>query len=165
MLIFIGTGKKMTADQNLIRHFYESFQKKDIKAMQNCYAIDAKFSDPVFTDLDGQGVRAMWVMLLEGGKDLRLEFNNIQTAENGVTAEWIARYTFSATGNKVVNKVKASFVIKDGKIVKHTDNFNFYNWAKQALGVPGLLLGWTPYLKNKVRNKAKANLARYEAAN
>lgn len=151
----------MTQNEELIRHFYTSFQNKDVKAMQDCYADSATFSDPVFTDLDAQQVRSMWAMLIKSGKDMQIEFKNISANATGGSAEWEAYYTFSATGNKVVNRIKASFLIENGKITKHTDHFNFYTWAKQALGFTGLLLGWTNFLRNKIRAKAKGNLKNF----
>jgi ketosteroid isomerase-like protein len=154
----------MKSNQQIIRGFYEAFQNKDASAMQDYYAESASFNDPVFTGLNALEVRSMWAMLLKSGKDLRIEFDNIQNTENGGTAEWTAYYTFSATGNRVINKVSASFIIQDGKITRHQDYFNFYSWARQSLGIPGLLLGWSTYLKNKVRNKARTNLKQYMGA-
>ncbi|ETZ19730.1 nuclear transport factor 2 family protein [Pedobacter sp. V48] len=154
----------MTQNEELIRHFYISFQNKDIKAMQDCYADSATFSDPVFTNLNAKQVRSMWAMLIKSGKDMRIEFKNISGNEQVVSAEWDAYYTFSATGNMVVNRIKASFLIENGKITKHTDHFNFYIWAKQALGFTGLLLGWTTFLRNKISTKAKGNLETFMAS-
>jgi len=148
----------MNSNEQLIHHFYSSFQRKDVQAMQDCYAAGATFSDPVFTNLNAAEVRSMWAMLLKNGKDMRVEFKNIEGNDNCVTAEWDAWYTFSKTGNKVHNQIKASFLIENGKIVKHTDQFSFYKWAKQALGVTGVLLGWTGFLKNKISTTAKKSL-------
>jgi hypothetical protein len=36
-------------------------------------------------------------------------------------------------------------------------------WSRQALGAPGLLLGWTPFLRRKIRAQAAANLEKYIA--
>mgnify|MGYP000423281271 CR=1 FL=1 len=51
--------------------------------------------------------------------------------------------------------------LPDGLIIEHRDSFDFYRWSRQALGVPGLLLGWSSFLQNKVRAQAAANLKRY----
>jgi ketosteroid isomerase-like protein len=155
----------MTTNKQLIHHFYTSFQNKDIKAMQDCYADNASFNDPVFTGLNAPQVRMMWAMLLKSGKDMRIEFQNIKETKSGATADWNAWYTFSATGNKVLNRIQASFVIENGKIVKHTDQFSFYKWAKQALGLTGLLFGWTGFLKNKISTAAKKKLETFISAN
>ena len=154
----------MDGNKALIEKFYTAFQQKDVKAMQNCYAENAVFNDPVFHNLNTQQVRAMWAMLIKSGKDMRIEINNIAGSSSGGTAQWTAYYTFSATGNKVVNRVKASFVIENGKIVKHTDRFSFYKWARQSLGLTGILLGWTSFLRKKIRSSAKNKLESYTAS-
>lgn len=127
--------------------------------MQECYADNATFNDPVFINLNSEQAKAMWEMLCLRSKDLKIEYKNITAEGKQATAEWIAHYTFSVSGKKVVNSIKASFLIENGKIIKHTDNFNFYKWSKQAIGIPGVLLGWTNLFKNKVRRGAMESLA------
>ena len=59
-----------SVNQQLITTFYSAFQKKDYKTMQNCYADNATFSDPVFVNLNATEVKAMWEMLCIRGTDL-----------------------------------------------------------------------------------------------
>lgn len=151
----------MDGNKALIEKFYTAFQQSDVPAMQNCYAENSLFSDPVFSNLNTEQTRSMWAMLINRGKDMRIEFKNVTGNSVGGTAEWTAYYTFSATGNKVVNRIKASFVIENGKIVRHNDRFNFYKWAAQAMGFTGLLLGWTAFLKKKISISAQKNLEVY----
>ena len=151
----------MNANEQLIHHFYTCFKNKDFKGMQDCYANDATFSDAVFKNLNTNQVRAMWQMLITKGKDMHLEFNIKGSTADSVAAHWDASYTFSTTGRKVINKIDATFQIKNGKIVKHIDNFNFYTWSKQALGLTGLLLGWTSFLNKKISAKAMENLVHF----
>lgn len=129
--------------------------------MQECYSDNAIFSDAVFENLDAVEVKAMWQMLITRGKDLRLEFKNVEANDKTGSAEWIAAYTFSATGNKVINKIKANFIFEHGKIKEHKDDFDFYTWARQALGFKGLLLGGTSFLHNKVKQQARNNLMKF----
>ncbi len=126
--------------------------------MANFYAENATFRDEVF-DLKGRkDIGAMWMMLTSRAQDFSLNFSNIQTKGDEVTADWEATYRFRKTGRMVHNRIKASFIMKDGLILKHTDRFNFHRWSQMALGLPGTLLGWTPFLKNKVRQEAEKNL-------
>lgn len=148
----------MNQNEQLITKFYQAFQNKDYSTMQSCYADDATFSDEVFVNLNSSEVKAMWEMLIRRGKDLQLEFKNVSANEKTGNAEWIATYTFSATGKTVINHIYASFEFENGKIIKHVDRFSFYKWSKQALGLMGLLLGWTPFLKRKIRIQALKNL-------
>jgi ketosteroid isomerase-like protein len=151
----------MHQNEQLIEYFYTCFKNKDYKGMQSCYASNATFSDSIFKELTAAQAKAMWQMLIQKGKDLRLEFNNISANDKVGNAHWDAYYTFSTTGKKVINKIDASFEFENGKITKHIDNFSFYAWAKQALGLSGLLLGWTSFLQKKVRAQAMKNLENF----
>lgn len=147
-----------SSNQKVITKFYTCFQNKNYQGMQDCYADNATFSDPVFVNLNASQVKRMWEMLCVRGKDLKLDFKNIQASGTQGSAEWIAYYSFSATGRKVVNHVTANFIIENGKIVKHTDVFSFYKWSRQAFGITGSLIGWTPFFKKKVRQGAMKSL-------
>lgn len=153
----------MDTNKQLIEHFYTCFKNKDYKGMQACYADNAIFTDSVFKNLNADQVKAMWQMLIQKGKDLRIEFNDVSANDKTGNAHWDAYYTFSATGKKVINKIDAAFEFENGKIIKHTDSFNFYTWAKQALGISGLLLGWTGFLQKKVTAQAMKNLENFMA--
>jgi ketosteroid isomerase-like protein len=151
----------MNENQQLITTFYTCFKNKDYKGMQDCYADNATFNDPVFKNLNAEQVKTMWQMLISTAKDFNIEFSNVSADDHSGKAHWDAYYTFSKTGNKVINRIDASFEIENGKIVKHTDDFNFYTWSKQALGTTGFVLGWTGFLKNKIQATAKENLEKF----
>lgn len=155
----------MNGNEALIRRFYTAFQQLDYATMQQCYSSDAIFNDPVFGILQGYEVPAMWEMLCKNAKDFSLSFSDIQLLdEEYATCRWTAVYTFSKTGRRVTNNIKAHLRIQNGFITEHTDQFNFHQWSRQALGLPGLLLGWSGYLKNKVRANARKNLERFMAS-
>jgi hypothetical protein len=145
----------------LIQRFYSAFQKRDFKTMQSCYHEGAVFSDPVFQNLNSTEVRGMWQMLLTSAKDLKVEFSNINSTGDKGSCHWEAWYTFTTTGRKVHNVIDAEFVFKDGLIYRHTDRFDFWRWSRMALGMPGILLGWSPMIKNKVSNTAKSRLEKF----
>ena len=144
----------------LLNRFYAAFAARDHATMAQCYAPDAHFSDPVFPDLHGPHVSAMWRMLCERAKDLRVEARDIAASGNHGTARWEAWYTYSATGRRVHNVIRATFTFRDGLIVRHADDFDLYAWSRQALGATGLLLGWTPFVQEKIRRQAAAALTR-----
>lgn len=151
----------MNSNEEVMSRFYSAFKRQDARAMNECYAEDIIFNDPAFGILQGNAAKSMWRMLCERAKDFTLEFSNVQCDEEYGTCNWTANYTFSKTGKKVVNKVKAHMRFRDGFIIEHTDEFNFYAWAKQALGLPGLLLGWSSFIKRKVRFQALKGLGKY----
>jgi len=151
----------MHPNQELIEIFYTSFQKMDAEAMTRCYHPDIRFSDPVFPVLSGSEVGDMWRMLCSQAKNFEVTFADVQANEQTGKAHWEARYDFSATGRRVLNKIDAEFEFQDGKIIKHTDTFDFWKWSSMALGPAGLLLGWTPVLRKKVQKQASERLARF----
>src|SRR3954451_2336362 len=149
------------ANRELIERFYEAFGRCDGAAMSACYAPDAHFHDPAFGDLEGAEIGAMWRMLTRRATDLTLGLHEHDAAEDSGTAHWIARYTFS-TGRPVVNDIQAKFrFAEDGRILDHVDEFDFRNWARQALGPSGHLVALLPPLRAKARAKALDQLAAY----
>jgi hypothetical protein len=151
----------MHPNEVVIRRFYQAFAQKDYQTMQQAYGDDATFTDPVFRNLSAREVKSMWKMLVTSASDLEISFNGITADDLRGHCRWEARYTFSATGRKVHNTITADFHFKDGLIFSHEDRFNFWRWSRMALGAPGLLLGWTPYLVNAVRTKVKRRLERF----
>ncbi|HEX8826368.1 MAG TPA: nuclear transport factor 2 family protein [Archangium sp.] len=151
----------MHPNAQLLTDFYSAFQRRDAQAMAACYHPDAEFSDPVFPGLRHARVTSMWTMLCERGKDLELSFRDVQADDRTGSAHWEARYTFSGTGRKVLNRIDATFEFKDGKILRHTDRFDFWAWSRQALGPAGMVLGWSPFLRNKVRAQAGGTLDKF----
>jgi ketosteroid isomerase-like protein len=147
------------ANAGLIERFYAAFGARDGAAMAACYAPDAVFSDPVFGELRGADPGRMWVMLTGRAQDLAITLESHSADDATGQAHWLADYTFATTGRSVHNDVRARFVFRDGLIAEHHDDFSFHGWARQALGPAGLLLGWTPMLRSRVRGQARAGLA------
>ena len=149
-------------NRELITEFYTAFQKKDVNGMAECYAEGVEFEDPAFGQLSGSEVMAMWSMLIQrGGDDLNITFSNVSGDDIGGRATWEATYLFGPKKRRVVNTIDALFVIREGRIVQHIDSFDFWKWSRQALGMPGLLLGWSAFLRNKVRSRSLALLQKY----
>jgi ketosteroid isomerase-like protein len=146
----------------LITRFYQAFQKLDAETMASCYTEDVRFSDPVFNDLRGVDAGDMWRMLCAKAQHFSLTFDGVTADEHSGRARWIATYTFSQTGNTVVNHIEASFRFREGKISEHRDQFDLWKWARQALGAKGLLLGWAPFVQNAIRQQAGKGLAAFQ---
>lgn len=153
---------QMEVNKQVIENFYTAFQQLDYTAMNSCYSDDIVFSDPAFGFLRGEEVKYMWEMLCKNAKDFSLTFSNTQLLDDEyATCNWVATYTFSKTGRKVVNHIKAFMKLKDGKIIEHSDAFKLSKWAAQALGFKGELLGWTGFMKRKIQKNARMNLIKF----
>ena len=148
----------MHPNAELIKSFYTAFQVRDADGMIACYHSDIIFSDPAFGTLRGPEVASMWRMLCERGKDLKVEFGNLQADDHAGSAHWEAWYTFSKSKRRVHNVIEASFVFQEGKMIRHTDRFNLWKWSSMALGPLGTFLGWTPFVQAGIRKEARRGL-------
>ena len=151
----------MHPNAELLTRFYSAFAAKDHAIMARCYADDATFSDPVFPHLDADEVRAMWRMFCTSGNDVDVSFGEVEANDARGSARWEAIYAFPKTGRRVHNRIAASFTFSDGLIAEHRDDFDLYRWTRMALGTAGVALGWTPFVKGKVRRQAAGQLARF----
>jgi ketosteroid isomerase-like protein len=152
----------MNPNEQLIHKFYTAFANADAKTMCECYHPSIQFQDPAFGILNGNDACQMWKMLIERSKgNLKIEFSDIIADDHTGTAKWIATYNFSKTNRTVVNVIQAQFKFKDGLIIRHTDNFDIWNWSKQALGLKGYLLGWTGFMQKQIQKQALASLKNY----
>jgi hypothetical protein len=155
---------------NTIHKLYDAFSRLDADGMAECYAADVRFRDEAF-DLHGKAeVMGMWSMLIDavqkkGRADWQLTWSDVKIEGQSATARWEPRYRFSATGRMVHNIIDAHFTLDGrGLILHHDDRFDFWRWSRQALGAPGLVLGWTPFLRKQVQTKARNQLDRYLAS-
>lgn len=150
-----------------IHEFYEAFRRLDAESMKAAYSVGARFEDPAFSLRGAEEIGAMWAMLCDSvrqhGRDVwDIEVTGIEAAGDRGRAHWEPRYRFSATGRLVHNVIDARFTFDEaGRILLHEDSFDFWRWARQALGPTGLLLGWSPMLRSAVRAKARKNLDAY----
>lgn len=145
------------------QEFYEAFAVKNPERMAACYHPEVQFSDPVFSELKGKDAGDMWRMLCRQSKDLKIDFKILSSSEDYARVLWNAYYHFSKSGKKVHNIIEAEMTLKDGKIIKHRDRFDFWRWSRQAMGWVGMLLGWSPFLRKKVQNQALAALRKFQS--
>lgn len=146
----------------LLQKFYNSFSAGNAEEMIDCYHDSVIFHDPAFGTLKGNSVKYMWEMLLsKKDTDFKIDYKILKADEKYGEVYWIAHYNYGPKKRKVVNKVTASFEFKDGKILRHTDDFNLWNWSKQALGTSGFLLGWSSYMRDQIQKKTGKILSSY----
>ena len=103
----------------------------------------------------------MWRMLVARAQDFSLTFDAVEADDRAGRARWVARYLFSQTGRPVVNRIEARFVFRDGRIAEHRDSFDLWRWTRQALGIKGTLLGWSPFVQRAIRSQARKGLDLY----
>ncbi len=155
----------MSAGRETLERFYAAFDRADGDAMAACYAPSARFSDPVYPELTGPEIGAMWRMLTGRARELSVEVRALKSDDHSGSATWMARYLFGPDRRPVANLVTSTFELSDGLIEAQRDVFDFHGWSAMALGPKGRLLGWTPFVRKAVRTEAAEGLRTYMAAN
>ena len=141
----------------IAERFYDAVSVADHHTMGLMYAPTATFSDPVFPMLSGPEAGLMWEMLLTRSKDFSVSYN-VREDDSRAEVVWVARYRFGRKSRQVENRVRTEMTFQAGRIVRQVDRFSFWTWSRQALGAPGLLLGWTPLIQKKVQAEAQQQL-------
>lgn len=142
--------------------YFEGFKNKNPEQMNALYKpeVDGIFNDPIFQNLSTKEVQAMWSMLLRGSKDLTSTYEIVSVTDNSATVDWVAYYTYSATGRKVTNRVRSVMQIENGLIVKQNDTFDLCAWTGQALPpVVAQVFCWVPGVT--IRKLARKTLDGY----
>jgi hypothetical protein len=153
-----------------IQRLYAAFERRDGEAMQALYAPQATFDDPVFSLHGAHEIGGMWRMLCRSARkrsrdEWSLEAGDFHVEGTRGRAHWDVTYLYGTADRRVVNHVDAAFEFNaDGLILSHVDHFDFRTWARQALGLPGQLFGWTPWLQRYVRRQAADKLSRFLAS-
>jgi hypothetical protein len=148
--------------RDTIARLYDCFASLDARGMAACYADDALFEDEAFSLRGRQQIGAMWSMLVESARRNRNDWKLTVRDITDHSAHWEPTYRFSATGRVVHNVIDAEFEFdSQGLIKRHRDRFGFWRWSRQALGLPGWLLGWSGFLRGKVRRSAARQLDKY----
>lgn len=147
--------------------FYTAFNQCDSQAMNALYADSVSFKDPAFGLLKDQDVRDMWSMLCSSqkGKNFKVSFVVKSVRPKKVEVFWEAWYTFSITGKRVHNQINSTLFFDDeGLIFKQIDRFSLHRWSRQAMGLTGALLGWTPFFKSGLQKRSGDALKKYQAS-
>ncbi|HJS01067.1 MAG TPA: nuclear transport factor 2 family protein [Flavobacterium sp.] len=153
----------MIHSEKTIHQLYTSLATGNISNIEACYASKVKFHDPIFGTLLDYEVPKMWKMLTKKSKgNLEIEYSILKCNDFKASVKWTAKYTFGKKNRKVINNIKSEFHFKDGLIIKQDDDFDIWAWSKQALGLSGILLGWTGYLQRKIQLQAINSLKNYK---
>ncbi|KAG8793616.1 hypothetical protein FRC16_010881 [Serendipita sp. 398] len=155
----------VTSGEQLVEKYLAAYKAYDLAAMDACTDPEFTFSDPAFPSLNSKQAKGMFSMFVNNREKnkMELEYKDIKKGINDLTytATYTVRYIF--TGRPVTNVIQSTFTISptSNLLLSQVDAFPFYTWAKQALGLPGLLLGWTGYLQSQVQHNAGQSLEKY----
>jgi hypothetical protein len=150
-----------------LERLYQAFERLDGDMMQACYAPQATFDDEIYSLHGAREIGGMWRMHCRSARvrsrgGFRLEVGQFHMDGSRARVRWEVQYRYGEGNRDVFNRVDAEFEFDaDGRILRHRDRYSFGRWARQALGWPALVFGWTPLLRWWTRKRAASKLARY----
>ena len=155
-------GGSVTDGTAVVERFYQALQRGDAAGIRAVYAPGVVYSDPVFGELRGRRALTMWEMFCAREERLGVAYSGVRADGEGVRAHWVASYSFGARSRPVENSIESRFMVVDGLITQHHDDFDVRRWAGQALGTMGRALGGTPPLRRALRRRTVAMLDAFE---
>jgi hypothetical protein len=128
----------MHSSARLIEKLYSALRDGDPDAAASCYTDDAHFQD-IAISLDGrESIRQMWRLI--SSRNVEVTFDSLAADDLRGDGHWVACYTFSDTGRRVVNDIHSRFSFREGLIVDHRDECDALSWANQGYPFPKNLL-------------------------
>ena len=151
----------MHPNEKLLHSFYGHLERLDPVGMCRCYQREIVYSDPIFGTLKSWEAAARWHMLCDSSKTIDVHLIDVQADEDGGEATWDITYTFADTGRRVHTSIRTEVTFFQGKIIRHKDEFDLWDWARQAYGLRGRLLGWSHRFQRKLQKTARRRLRYY----
>jgi uncharacterized protein len=69
-------------------------------------------------------------------RKIGVTFNSVVATDQSGSGHWVATYTMTDSGRRVVNSTTSEFTFRDGLIADHVDRCDAMAWARQAYPFP-----------------------------
>ncbi len=135
-----------------VNTFFRAYAKADPVLIGQCLHQQISFSDPLFPDLRGARALLRWHWLLRQTQDLSVQHQVIFADDR--KAQLKVNVSYSWHGRQVNLPVLTTLTIWDDLIVRHVDEYSYYEYAKQAQGLAGRVLGALPMAQSAVQRRA-----------
>jgi len=140
-----------------VKEFYEALSRNDYEALIRLYHPDATYTDELFS-FKGKEIHALWYAATRPAMKLEVECLAIEEVNDRVQTKWKMGYTLDVINSRIELEEIGIFVFEGEKIMEHSDEYNFREWCTQAFGIIGTLLGWSSWLRNRVRKQARKSV-------
>lgn len=146
----------------VVDRFFEALRRADDAVINACYHPQISYSDPLFEDLRGARVALRWRLLLREAQSFSLEHELVFADERKVQVQWTVDYALK--GKKIRLPILSTLAIWDNLIVRQVDEYEFWQYSRQAQGFAGLLLGGIEPFQQLVKRRARSDLERFATA-
>jgi hypothetical protein len=125
-------------ERRLMEKLYSALRDGDPNAAASCYTDDAHFQDIAFSLHGRESIHQMWRLV--SSRNVEVTFDSLAADDRRGEGHWVACYTFSDTGRRVVNDIHSRFSFREGLIVDYRDECDALSWAIQAYPFPKNIL-------------------------
>lgn len=122
----------------ITRRLQRALRSGDLDSIARCYDANAEYSDPVLGGLGAGSARRAWSLILPLLRDPCWHFSVVDVGLCSSRSRSRLEFLFAPTARPVVLDISTVLCIRDGRIVRHDDEFSLSDWAK-ALPFPECL--------------------------
>jgi ketosteroid isomerase-like protein len=143
------------ASRALVEQLFLALREGETDALLSRYAEHVRIEHPLLGVLDRDEFAAALRSFARRSPGHSLTYAIEDAEGDRVEASWRLNHLFHETGRLVAISGASVFVLAAGRIVRQTDRFDRRDWARQALGLTGLVLsflpGWRAFLRRELR--------------
>jgi hypothetical protein len=139
---------------SVVERFFLAYSKADPVLMSACLHPQISYSDPLFPDLRGVRVGLRWHWQLRHATDFKLQKQIIFLDERKAQLKLDIAYLWHRRA--VHHQVLSTLTIWDDMIVRHVDEYPYWQYAKQAQGLAGYVFGGFGWAQSVVQRRAAA---------
>lgn len=140
-----------------VREFYEALNNGDYKFIRELYHKDATYEDPIFS-FTGKEIHALWYTSTRPEMKLKAECHSITENGNVVHTKWTFSYDLVAVKKRVVLEEEGTFIFEGDRVISHSDEYSFYDWATCAFGPIGRIIAWSKWMRSRVQKQARKSV-------
>jgi hypothetical protein len=142
--------------KQLTQTFFEHLSARNLSGMLDCYHPNVQYSSSFLT-LQGDSVANMWHSLWQYLPDLVVHYEDSDVRPAFIY--WSASYTYPPTARRVSHSLTTHLSFVDGLIAEQSDRFNFHEWAANAYGTMGKLVGDWPIFQQRVQHQVRKRVS------
>lgn len=142
----------------ITRRLQVALRTGDLDAIARCYNPFAAYSDPVLGDLGAGSARQAWSLILPLLRSPSWSFSIDDVGLLSSRASTRLTFLFAPTARPVTLDISTVLQVRDGRIVRHDDDFSLFAWS-QGLPFPQRLVARSRSFRRRVNREARGGIA------
>ena len=140
--------------------FYEALAAGDTEEQMRWLALDARYFDPLYGDLDIRHTRAAWRLWAMLAVDRRVDWHRLPGGDTQTARiAWRVSHTMAQSGERLGFDGVSDVHVVDGLILYLHSEYDSVVWLPH--GRWRRLVGWLPLIRLRLRRRARADLEQW----